>query len=61
MALKHHHHPDFLSKAKGAIHTGAQIAGVVKGAWDLGKLIYSGIQTVAPIAARLAPLALGAL
>jgi len=60
MAVKHHR-PDLLSKAKGAIHKGIEIAGVVKGAWDLGKLVYSGIRTIAPIAARLAPLALGAL
>ena len=48
--MKQQLHPSFLSRAKGALHTGAQIARAVKGAWDLGKLIYSGLQTVAPIA-----------
>ena len=33
------------------VRQGAEIAGGLKGIWDTGKMVYSGIQTIAPYVA----------
>ena len=32
------------------IKTTAQVAGAIKGIWDVGKTIYGGVQALAPLA-----------
>lgn len=36
------------------VRQGAEIAGTVKGIWDTGKMVYGGIQTIAPYVAAAA-------
>jgi hypothetical protein len=36
------------------VRQGAEIVGGIKGLWDTGKMIYGGIQTVAPYVAAAA-------
>jgi hypothetical protein len=37
----------------GKVKNAAEIAGTVKGIFDLGKTIYSGVRAVAPVVAAL--------
>ena len=45
--------PTFMENIGGKIKTGAEIAGAVKGIWDVGKVIYGGIRAVAPVAGAI--------
>lgn len=36
------------------IKTGAEVAGAIKGIWDVGKTIYTGIRAAAPVVGAIA-------
>ena len=42
------------------VRQGAEIAGTVKGIWDTGKMVYGGIQTIAPYIPYIAAAAVAA-
>ena len=45
--------PSLMSSIGEKVKQGTQVIASLKGAYDIGKTIYSGIQTVAPIIAGL--------
>ena len=49
-----HHQATLLESIGNKVKTGAQIAGTIKGIWDLGRTIYTGVRTIAPIVASVA-------
>ena len=49
MAHKQQHQGSQLESIGHKVRTVAEIAGTMKGAWDLGYAIYSGVRTVAPL------------
>jgi hypothetical protein len=54
MAVNVKRHSDWIQKIGDKVRQGAEIAGTVKGIWDTGKMIYGGIQTIAPYVAAAA-------
>ena len=46
--------PTLMESIGNKVKTGAQIAGTIKGIWDLGKTIYTGVRTIAPMIAAAA-------
>ena len=51
-----HHHQVELTGVKGFLHSveqGLKIFGTLKGVYDVGKAIYTGVVTAAPIVAGL--------
>ena len=54
MALNHKGGHHWIQNFGDKVRQGAEIAGKIKGIWDTGKMIYGGIQTVAPYIAAAA-------
>jgi len=54
MALNHKGGQHWIQNFGDKVRQGAEIAGTLKGIWDTGKMIYGGIQTVAPYVAAAA-------
>ena len=46
--FRHPSHVGLLENVGQKIKSAAELAGAVKGAWDVGKMIYSGFQVAAP-------------
>ena len=46
--FRHNNHVGLLENVGQKVKNAAEIAGAVKGAWNVGKMIYSGFQVVAP-------------
>jgi hypothetical protein len=50
--LPKHKNPSFLSQVGSKIMSAAELAGAAKGLFDIGRGIYTGIRTVAPLVAQ---------
>ena len=46
--FRNNSHVGLLENVGQKVKNAAEIAGAVKGAWNVGKMIYSGVQVVAP-------------
>ena len=46
--FRNNSHVGLLENVGQKVKNAAEIAGAVKGAWNVGKMIYSGFQVVAP-------------
>ena len=46
--FRHGSHVGLLENVGQKVKNAAEIAGTVKGIWDVGKMIYSGFQSAAP-------------
>ena len=55
MAHLHNYHrnnrPSFLADVGNKIKIAAEVAGTAKGIYDIGKFLYNGVQTLAPMVA----------
>ena len=52
MAILHnsnYHTPNFWENIGNKVRSGAEVAGAIKGIWDVGKAVYHGAQVAAPI------------
>ena len=47
--FRHHKHVGLLENVGQKVKNAAEIAGTVKGIWDVGKMAYSGFQAALPI------------
>ena len=54
MAVNHKGGQHWIQNFGDKVRQGAEIVGGIKGIWDTGKMIYGGIQTVAPYIAAAA-------
>ena len=50
--FRNNSHVGLLENVGQKVKNAAEIAGAVKGAWNVGKMIYSGFQVVAPYLER---------
>ena len=50
----HNKHKSIIQNFGDKVRQGTEIAAGLKGLWDTGKMIYGGIQTVAPYVAAAA-------
>ena len=46
--FRHGSHVRLLANVGQKVKSAAEIAGAVKGAWDVGKMVYSGFQVALP-------------
>ena len=46
--FRHHKHVGLLENVGQKVKHAAEIAGTVKGIWDVGKMVYSGFNVAAP-------------
>jgi len=54
MAVNHKGKQNWAQNFGDKVRQGVEIVGGIKGLWDTGKMIYGGIQTVAPYVAAAA-------
>ena len=48
MGYVHHRQPTFWENVNNKVHTGVKTIATMKGIWDTGKAIYTGLQIAAP-------------
>ena len=46
--FRHYKHVNILENVGEKVKHAAELAGTVKGIWDVGKMVYSGFQVAAP-------------
>ena len=52
MAILHNSNyqaPSFWQSIGNKVKTGAEVAGTMKGIWDVGRAVYHGVQAAAPV------------